>query len=74
MAAILVMCCMLSFKITGLLVLEKNISKSYTIYGHGGYLGHVTKTIFKNLCSHFPRRPHIKFGFDWPSSYREKDL
>ena len=41
-------CCMLSFKITGLLVLEKNISKSYTIYGHGGYLGHVLHAKFQD--------------------------
>ena len=22
----------------------------------------------------FPRRLHIKFGFDWPSGFREEDL
>ena len=33
---------MSSFKIIGLLVLEKKILKVFTIYGHGGHLGHVT--------------------------------
>ena len=33
-----------------------------------GHIGHVTK----NLCFLFPRRLHIKFGFDWPSSLREQ--
>ena len=37
----------------------------FTIYEHGGYLGHVTKVIFsKKVCLLFPRRLHIKFGFD----------
>ena len=34
-----------SFKIIGLLVLEK-ILKVFTIYGNGGHLGHVTLTIY----------------------------
>ena len=41
-----------SFKIIGLLVLEKKI---LTIYGHGGHLGHVTCTMYINFLSHFPR-------------------
>ena len=44
------------------------------IYGHGGHLGHVTWTIYTNFCSPFPRRLHIKFGFDWPSSFRGEDV
>ena len=39
-----------SFKIIGLLVLEK-IFKVFTIYGHGGHLGHVTWTIYINFRS-----------------------
>ena len=34
-----------SFKIIGHPVLEKKISKVFTIYGRGGHLGHVTSTI-----------------------------
>ena len=37
--------------------------KVLNIYGHGGHLGNVTKTIFINLCP-FSRRLDIKFGFD----------
>ena len=56
-----------SFKIIGLLVLEKKIVKVFIIYGHGGHLGNVTRTIYIYCCSIFRRRSHIKFGFDWPS-------
>ena len=59
-----------SFKIIGLPVLEKKILKLFTIYGLGGHLGHVTWTIYINFCSPFPRRLHIKFGFDWPGGFR----
>ena len=31
----------------------------------GGHLGLVTWTIYINFLSHFPRRFHMKFGFDW---------
>ena len=58
------------FKIIGHLVLEKKIFKVFTIYGHGGHLGHVTLTIYINFRSPFPRRLHIKFGVDWPSDFR----
>ena len=37
-----------------------------------GHLGHVTWTIYIYFVSAFPRRLHIKFGFDWPSGLREK--
>ena len=48
--------------------------KVFTIYGHGGHLGHVTWTICINFRSPFPRRLHIKFGFDWPSIFRGEDV
>ena len=41
------------------------------IYGRGGHLGHVTWTIYIHFRPPFPRRLHIKFGFDWPSGIRE---
>ena len=57
------------------LVLEKKLLKRFfTTYGPGGHLGHVTWTIYINICSHFPRRLHIKFGFDWPSGFRGEDV
>ena len=43
----------------------------FTIYWHGGHLGHVTWTIYINFGSPFPRRLHIKFGFDWLSGFGE---
>ena len=46
----------------------------FTIYGCGGHLGQVTWTIYTNFGSPFPRRPHIKFGFDWPCGFRGEDL
>ena len=46
----------------------------FTIYGHGGHLGHVTWTIYINFRSPFPRWLHIKFGFDWPSGFIGEDV
>ena len=43
----------------------------FTIYGCGGHLGHVTQVPRTNFRSPYPRRLHIKFGFDWPSGFRE---
>ena len=45
-----------------------------TIYSHGGHLGHVTLTIFINFHFLFLRMLHKKFGFDWPSDFREEDV
>ena len=45
--------------------------KILTINEHGGYLGHVTRTIYLSFLSHFPRMLHTDFGFDWPSGSRE---
>ena len=53
---------------------EKYFFKVFTIYGHGGHLGHVTWTIYTNFRSPFPRRLHIKFDFDWPSGFRGEDV
>ena len=38
---------------------ENNL-KFYSIYGRGGHLGHVTWTIYINICSSFQRRLHMK--------------
>ena len=40
---------------------EEDFIKVFTIYGHGGHLGHVT--IYTNFRFPFPRRLHIKFDF-----------
>ena len=44
---------------------EKKIFEGFFtiyMYGHGGHLGHVTWTIYKNFGSPFLRRLHIEFG------------
>ena len=46
--------------------------KVFTIYRQCSHLGHVTWTIYINFRSPFPRRLHIKFGFDWSSGFREE--
>ena len=43
--------------------------KVFTIYGHGGHLGHVTWTIYTNFCSPIPMSLHVKSGFNWPSGF-----
>ena len=50
---------------------RRRFLKVLAIYGCGD-LGHLTKTIFIDLCPHFPRRLHIKFGFDWLSVSEKK--
>ena len=42
-----------------------------TIYGRGSHLGHVTQMPRTKYRSSYPRRLHIKFGFDWQSSFGE---
>ena len=41
----------------------------FTIYGRGGHLGHVTQMMRTNYGSPYPRRLHIKFGFDRASGF-----
>ena len=53
---------------------EEDFFKVFTIYGHGGHLGHVTQMPRTNFRSPFLRRLHIKFGFDWPSGLRGDDV
>ena len=53
---------------------EEVFLKVFTIYGRGGHLGHVTLTIYTNLGSPFPRRHHVKFGFDCPSGFVGEDV
>ena len=56
-------------------VLEKKIFEEFfTIYGHGGHLGHVTWIFYIHIGSPFLLMLHIKFGFDWPSGFREEDV
>ena len=63
-----------SFVEIGLPVPEKKIFMVFTIYGHGGHLGHMIWTIYINFRSRFLRMLHMKFGFDWPCGFRGEDL
>ena len=41
----------------------------FTIYGHGGHLGHVTSIMFMNFHFLAPESFHTKFGSEWHSSF-----
>ena len=68
--SLIYLCCMPSFKIIGLPILEKKFLKLFTIYGRGVHLGHVILDIYTNFRSQFRRR-RMKFGFDLQSGFRE---
>ena len=53
---------------------EEDFRVVFTIYGRGGHLGHVTWILRSNFRLPYPWMLHIKFHFDWPSSFREEDL
>ena len=42
----------------------------FTIYGHGGHLGHATRIVWTTFHSPDPWRLHMKFGYNWPNSFR----
>ena len=46
----------------------------FTIYGRGGHLGHLNQMPRTKYRPPYPRRLHIKFGFDRTSGFREEDL
>ena len=52
---------------------EEDFLNVFAISSHGGHLGHVTWIIYTNFCSPFLRMFNMKFGFDWPSGFREED-
>ena len=53
---------------------EEEFWRFFTIYGRGSHLGHVTQTPQTNFHSPIPLKLHMKFDFDWPSSFGEEDL
>ena len=53
---------------------EEDFLVVFTIYGHDSHLGHVTRILRINFRLPYPWMLHIKFHFDWPSSFREEDL
>ena len=53
---------------------EEDFFRVFTIYGRGGHLGHVTKIIWTNFRSPTLRSLHMKYEFNWPSSFRGEDV
>ena len=46
----------------------------FTIYGHGGHVGRVTKLICINFHSHSPLSLHMSFGSKWPNCFCENQV
>ena len=53
---------------------EEDYKRVFTIYGHGGHLGHVTRNIWTNFRSPILRSLHMKFEFNWPCGFRGEDV
>ena len=52
----------------------EDFRKGVTIYGRGGHLGHMTQMPRTKYRSPYPRRLHIKFGFDRQRGFGDEDL
>ena len=48
---------------------EEDFLRVFTIYGHGGHLGHVTSIMSSDFHFHIPETFHTKFGSDRHSSF-----
>ena len=48
---------------------EEDFLKVFTIYGHGGHLGHVTRIMLTNFHFLVPESSHTKLCLEWPSSF-----
>ena len=48
---------------------EEDFLRVFTIYGHGGHLGHVTRIMLINFYFLVPESFHTKFSSEWPSSF-----
>ena len=53
---------------------EEDFFKVFTIYGHGGHLGHVTRTVYTTFRFPDPWRLHMKFGYIGPVVSEEKSF
>ena len=48
---------------------EEDFWRVFTIYGHGGHLGHVTSIMSSDFHFLVPESFHTKFSSEWPSSF-----
>ena len=53
---------------------EEDFERVLNIYGRGGHLGHVTRTIWTNFRSRVLRSLHMKFEFNLPRGFRGEDV
>ena len=44
---------------------RKDFQRDFTIYGHGGHLGHVTSIMSSDIYFLEPESFHKKIGSDW---------
>ena len=51
---------------------EEDFFNVFTIYGHGGHVGHVTQLICINFHSYSPSSFHMNFDSKSPNCFREK--
>ena len=48
---------------------KEDFLRVFTIYGHGGHLGHVTRIMLTNFHFLVPESFHTKLSSEWPSSF-----
>ena len=48
--------------------------KVYTIYEHGGHVGHMTQLICMGIHSHSLLSFHMSFGSKWPNCFCKKQV
>ena len=48
---------------------EEDFLRVFTIYEHGGHLGHVTSIISTNFHFHLPKSLHTKYGLKRHSGF-----
>ena len=53
---------------------EEDFFMVFTIYGHGGHVGHVTQLICLSFHSHSSLSFHMSFGFKLPDSFCGKQV
>ena len=53
---------------------EEDFFKVFTIYGHGGQVGHVTQLICIHFHSYSPSSFHMNFGSESPNCFCEKQV
>ena len=53
---------------------SEEVLKGFTIYGHGGHLGHVTSIMSSDFYFLVPESFHKKYGSDRQSSFWENPV